>query len=415
MHDQSVEALRLESERNRRALTSTVSELRQTVSDTAAEIKTRISPAHIKEELQDYVRESKENFVHSLERKARENPLQAVAVGAAIAYPLLGVVRAIPIPVMLIGAGLWFAGKHGKTVKAEAEKAFDAASQRISGFADYAHAATHDGAQHVSDMAGGASRAVSSSAGSVADRARAAVHDVRDSLAGMGGAAAGSVSDAASAASDLASRASAAGRERLGQAGDALSSGVSAAADKARDAAHGMRDTISGVSDSLASSVSDAAAAATDMASRTAMAVRDRAVSAGEQSRTMFVDMVDRNPLLAVGVGLTIGAVLAASFPVSNAENQLFGETSDGLKEKARDAASDGIERARDVAKDAIAEAASAASREGLNPQTIQSAVGGLAQSVKAVAERGVQTALGDAPSPKSSTQPPKGGNGDRI
>jgi hypothetical protein len=37
---------------------------------------------------------------------ARRNPMQAVAVGASVAYPLLRLARAIPLPVLMVGAGV---------------------------------------------------------------------------------------------------------------------------------------------------------------------------------------------------------------------------------------------------------------------------------------------------------------------
>ena len=91
----SVEELRAESERAREALAATVSQLRDKVGDTTAELKTLLSPSHIKQEIKDYVREERESLVQSVQRKAKENHLQAAAVGAALMYPALGLLRAI--------------------------------------------------------------------------------------------------------------------------------------------------------------------------------------------------------------------------------------------------------------------------------------------------------------------------------
>ena len=59
----SLEELREESERSREALASTVGELRETVGNTATELKTLVSPAHIKKEIKNYVREERESLV----------------------------------------------------------------------------------------------------------------------------------------------------------------------------------------------------------------------------------------------------------------------------------------------------------------------------------------------------------------
>src|SRR4051794_8257614 len=103
----SVDDLRRESERTRASLTSTVEELRDKVGDTATEWKQAVSPSHIKAEVKDYVRESGGQLSESIRRRVRENPLQAAAIGVGLAYPLLGLLRTVPAPLMLIGAGLW--------------------------------------------------------------------------------------------------------------------------------------------------------------------------------------------------------------------------------------------------------------------------------------------------------------------
>src|ERR1044071_6190067 len=102
----SLGVLRAEAEANRARLTGTVEQLRTQVEDTATDIKERLSPDAIKTEVTQYVRDSRDQLWNSLERKARDNPLQAVAVGAALAYPALKLMRAMPAPLLLVGAGL---------------------------------------------------------------------------------------------------------------------------------------------------------------------------------------------------------------------------------------------------------------------------------------------------------------------
>jgi NADP-dependent 3-hydroxy acid dehydrogenase YdfG len=87
IREPSIDELRQESERGRAQLANTVDKLRDKVGDTAAEIKTLVSPAHVKQEIRTYVREEREKLADTIQRKARENPLQAAAIGAAIAYP----------------------------------------------------------------------------------------------------------------------------------------------------------------------------------------------------------------------------------------------------------------------------------------------------------------------------------------
>ncbi len=129
-----------ESERSRDALASTVSELRNTVGNTAAEIKTLISPTHIKKEIRNYVREEREGVVQSIQRRAQDNPLQMAAVGAAVAYPVWSLLRAIPTPLLLIGAGLFLTSKPGQQSTKEIRAKVDDI--------------VHQGTEKVSDLAG---------------------------------------------------------------------------------------------------------------------------------------------------------------------------------------------------------------------------------------------------------------------
>ena len=135
----SLEELREESERNREALAATVGELREKVGDTASELKTLVSPAHIKQEIKDYVREERESLVKSVQRKAKENPLQMAAIGAAVAYPAWGLLRAIPTPLLLIGAGLFLTSKRGqqsaKDIKAKVDDVVQQGTERVTDLA----------------------------------------------------------------------------------------------------------------------------------------------------------------------------------------------------------------------------------------------------------------------------------------
>jgi hypothetical protein len=122
----SLGELKRETEQTRAGLTQTVEELRTTVSETASDLRHRLSPDSIKAEVSDYVRSRGERLVEDVTAAARRNPMQAVAVGAGIAYPLLKLVRAIPTPVLLIGAGLFFTGS--KSGQEAVRKASDMAS-----------------------------------------------------------------------------------------------------------------------------------------------------------------------------------------------------------------------------------------------------------------------------------------------
>lgn len=342
----TVEELREESERSREALASTVGELREKVGDTATELKTLISPAHIKQEIRNYVREERENIVQSIQRQAKDNPLQMAAVGAAVAYPVLSLLRAIPTPLLLIGAGLFLTSKRGqqsaKDIKAKVD---DVVSQ---------------GTEKVSDLAG------------------AVRSDLEDRLAGARYGAEELGSTVVSAAAAVTDRAQAAFRD----AADTATSAFGGAAGKAVSAVEGAGAAVG----------------------ETAGAARDQAAAVGARSFNSVTSFVNDNALLVAGIGAAVGAFIAASIPASEAENRLFGAGSEKLKDKAREVAAQGIEAAGDIAAEAAGSVATAAAREGIDAAGVQRTLNNVADSVRKVADRGLETALGATP--QSGHQP---------
>ena len=104
---------------------------------------------------------------------ARRNPMQAVAVGASVAYPLLRLARAIPLPVLMVGAGLFFAGS--KTGQSVTQKASDLASdlsdevrRRSHDLSDQVGASITAAKDMAADAVGQANEAIASWCGSIA-------------------------------------------------------------------------------------------------------------------------------------------------------------------------------------------------------------------------------------------------------
>ena len=96
----SLQQIKRETEQTRAGLTNTVEQLKTTVAETVSDIRHRISPDAIKAEVSDYIRSRGEQLMNDVTSAARRNPMQAVAVGASIAYPLLKIARAIPLPML---------------------------------------------------------------------------------------------------------------------------------------------------------------------------------------------------------------------------------------------------------------------------------------------------------------------------
>jgi hypothetical protein len=339
-HEPSVEQLRKESERTRAELTLTVAELRAKMSAATTDVQALLSPSHVKQEVKDYVRDTGESLYQSVERKIRENPLQAAAIGAGVAYPLWSIVRSIPAPLMLIGAGFWLAQKRPKTGSETANvvaKYREEVAQELT-----------DAPSIVSDLGQKVANGVQDAAGNASQR----------------------VSDAVSAAS-----------ERVSQSFSATSQSVSQAAAKA------------------SRGVSESAASAQELAGR-----------AIGQARRGVTEFTHDNPMIVAGIGLAIGAFIAAALPPTRAENRALGPLRDAAKDKALGAAEEGAARVRQMADERINRAAAAAQREGLTPEGIRETVEELSDKARRVADRGLQAALGESPEPTPQPQQPAEG-----
>src|SRR6476620_8368576 len=116
----SVEELRHESERSRAELAATVGRLREQISDTAEDIRHKVSPQHIKSEVSAYVSHKTQSWIEGLKQQIMSNPMRAVAAGAAVGIPLLRLARGAPLPLLMIGAGLALTSKTVRDRAAEA-------------------------------------------------------------------------------------------------------------------------------------------------------------------------------------------------------------------------------------------------------------------------------------------------------
>src|ERR1700704_7161206 len=162
----SLQQIKRETEQTRAGLTDTVEQLRTSVAETASHIRQRISPEAIKAEVSNYIKSRGEQLLNDVTAAARRNPIQAVAVGASVAYPLLRLGRAIPVPVLMVGAGLFLAGS--KTGQASTQKASEVASdlsdevmRRARGFGGQIGDSASAAKAYASDQLDRASSAVS--------------------------------------------------------------------------------------------------------------------------------------------------------------------------------------------------------------------------------------------------------------
>jgi hypothetical protein len=369
----SLQQIKRETEQTRAGLIDTVEQLKTSVAEAASDIRHRISPEVIKAEVSGYIKSRGEQLLNDITSAARRNPMQAVAVGASVAYPLLRLARAIPLPVLMVGAGLFFAGS--KAGQATSQKASDVAAD-VSGEVARRLREMGDRVQETASAAG-------TSASEQFDRVSSAVADGTNQVRG--------VADAAEAAVTSNSQNIADG---AGSVGAIIS-----------ERANGLKDGGLRLAGSAAATVQDIANGATPAARSAASTVADTGVNAARTIRRTASDASDRagktifqtieqNPLLVAGVGLLVGGLIASALPRSGFEDDLVGDASTAAKRRAQAAASQGFDAAKAAVGEVYDETARQAEAEGLTPDAIGKAAQDISQRVRRVAEAAVTTAF---------------------
>ena len=385
----SLQQIKRETEQTRAGLTSTVEQLKTTVAETVSDIRHRISPDAIKAEVSNYIRSRGEQLMNDVTSAARRNPMQAVAVGASIAYPVLKIARAIPLPILMVGAGLFFAGS--KTGQAATQKASDMAADLSEEMVRRAH--------DLSDQ--------------VQDTASSAKNYASDQYERISSAVAGGSSQVKEAAN-------VAGATIASSSGKIKDSAVSAGA-AVSDRANSLKDDGLRIAGSTASTVQDIASGAMAATRSVASSVADTGADAARSIRAKASDVSDRagktilqtieqNPLLVAGVGLLVGGLIASALPRSEFEDELVGDTSSAAKRQLEAAASKGFDTAKTAVGEVYDETSRQAEAEGLTTEGLGKAAQDISQRVRRVAEAAVTTAF--APS-EENPQPKMRGEND--
>jgi F0F1-type ATP synthase membrane subunit b/b' len=356
-HDPSLAQLEREAARNRAELMGTVDALQN-----------RISPSAIKHDVQEYVREKKEGMLRSFEQRARENPLQTAAIAAGVAYPLWRIVTSIPVPLLLIGAGL---------------------------------ALTRRPTRHGVNTSGG-----------FLDEARHRVGETTDALKQKYE----EVSDTVQQRVQQTMRSA---QETAEQAAERISGLKSRASDSAESLTTKMGERLSQTTEAARSMGSDAISAASEMASsgyrtgaETVSRVGEQVMQAGQRTQETFVDTVQRHPMIVGAVGLAIGAAIAAALPATRQEEQVFGAVGGELKNKAREMASEGVEAVKGAAQDVYEDTLRHAKAQGLSPESVREAAKDIGEKVKSVMANATDASSGQSgQSSRSDAALPKATN----
>jgi hypothetical protein len=361
----SLQQIKEETEQTRADLAATVAQLRSSIVETSQDFRERMRPAALKAEVRTYVRSRGEQLFDDLTDAIRKNPLQAVAVLGSIAYPLFRLARAIPIPVYMIGAGLYLA--KSETGKAATQKVSDAAADIIDQAAQRATAfrdRVSDAAAAVGDTAGGLKETI---------------------VAGANSAASGSEQLRRAASSAGASLREAS--EDLREASEEKKNRISQMAAAAVEKAVGLSENVAAAGQRAGDIVKNSASEATETAQQAALSAKQAAADLSERASRTFVETVEQNALLVAGLGLVIGGVIAGALPRTDLEDEFMGETSRSARRRAKATASRAV-------REGARRAARQAETEGLDPEGLGEAVRDVGERVRHVAETAVTTAF---------------------
>lgn len=340
-HDRSVAELRRESERQRAELSQTVEALREKITETAADIRQTVSPENIKAEVSGYVAEKSRHWLETLKQQARDNPMQALAAGTAVALPVFRLAKSIPLPFLMIGAGLALTSPRVRAAVT------DTVSENLK---------TADGGNVIDDareMAEERWQSARDRAEGATEQARRAMHDAQSTVG-----------------------------NKLTEVGE--SAGQFAADVKDRAAEYGS---------AARNMMSEKMAAASETARDSFDTIRSTAGDTLNATRNSAETMVRNNAVLVGGIGVAIGALIAASLPATRVERQAMGKASDAVRDSAAEAANRTFDEAKSAALAAADSAAEKISEAALGDK-VDRVAEDATEKLKTVADEAVTTAF---------------------
>ena len=159
-----LERLEQQIDAERADLVHTIDHLQRIASGTVERIKEGTSVKALKADAGRYAGQAVSGALVAARDRALANPLGAVALGAGLAYPLVKVLKLIPPPLLMLGAGLALASRGG--------------AETAQGHQGVAREGTESPVREPSHHDGGTMRSqVSSATHDFADAGRRLVHD----------------------------------------------------------------------------------------------------------------------------------------------------------------------------------------------------------------------------------------------
>lgn len=289
---------------------------RAQIASTLDELRACMTPGRVVDQLAERMGEgAAAAFARNLKDQAVRNPMPLALMGASFAWLMLG-------------------GRSTDLMRRTGERLRDA---------------TSDTAESVRDAADRTSKAVTDKSTEWSNKSSRFGSDTAESLRST-------AEDAKRAAS---------------QTGDQLRDMADSMTDSAREAASetadAMRESAGAAKDSVQRSAAAGYETVADAARRTASSLTESTKAAGQrtlQTGSTFLDFCREQPMLLTGLGIAVGALVGALLPTTEAENRLMGETSDSVKERARDLASEQAEGAKKIGERALDAAADEASQQ---------------------------------------------------
>jgi ElaB/YqjD/DUF883 family membrane-anchored ribosome-binding protein len=181
-----------------------------------------------------------------------------------------------------------------------------------------------------------------------------------------------------------------AAKERVSSAAASVKQGVAAVGDTILDASMRARETARETSQDMSEGVAQSIEQVKQRAETVRHQIAEKAARTGEQARMAgrqvkdtATELLHEQPMLMAGIGLALGAAIAALLPTTRVEDEWMGETSDSLKKQIGKTAAQQFDTAKNTAGELVKEAKNMAEREGLT------SVGAAAEKIRKVAASG--------------------------
>lgn len=317
-----LDKLESEAASQRAVFVGAVDGMRSRIREAADELRETLSPNRV-------ARRTGENWRNLIEQRARDNPIQVASAAVLLAYPVWRIARALPLPVVIAGAGVLLSGK--------------------------ARLSTTEAGEFVAD-AGGRARKIGTR---LADATTNASDAAAENLGLVRARATQSVARASDTIRDAASSAAGKFKEHLARGTETATATLSGAVESVTPSdatVQSLRDSARGVAET--------AADITEEASRSGAAYSRAAAEA-----------IVQNPLLIGGLGLAAGGLLAALLPRTKADGQILGGLARSIQDGTDQVLSEGHQRATQAVSNLQRRAAGEAEARGLMPGAIQDAV----------------------------------------